>query len=357
MTATVRPAPASALAIQDEGTPQGTATTLNFEGAGVSVAVVGDTATATIPGGGGGLPSGGTVGQVVTNTAPGAGDWEDVPSGVLTSEQFTGDGSEDTFTLSQTPTSAYAIVTVNGAQVTTYTITGSDVVFDTPPALAAEVVVNYVYAGGVVSGSPFTLVDLGIVNVVDLLAGPVTIYDIPANSIFVPVMGAEADFVVFDGGSGRLDISEGSFDPDGTLVKPPQNPWTNLGELEISAGASFATVRSSLITNYGQAGLSASIRYGDLWRAWYLPGDDGFPFLSAPAAWQANHVYAQYTTIHGPDDHFWAATTAGTSDGSIPDFAANEDATVVDSTVTWTDEGVIPTVGSIHLWAIVGRLA
>ena len=45
--------PGMAIAVQDEATLQGYVGTVNFAGAGVTAAVVGDTATVTIPGGGG----------------------------------------------------------------------------------------------------------------------------------------------------------------------------------------------------------------------------------------------------------------------------------------------------------------
>ena len=45
--------PGMAIAVQDEAILQGYVGTVNFAGAGVTAAVVGDTATVTIPGGGG----------------------------------------------------------------------------------------------------------------------------------------------------------------------------------------------------------------------------------------------------------------------------------------------------------------
>lgn len=45
--------PATSIAVQDEATLQGYVGSVNFSGAGVTAAVVGDVATVTIPGGGG----------------------------------------------------------------------------------------------------------------------------------------------------------------------------------------------------------------------------------------------------------------------------------------------------------------
>lgn len=159
--------------VQDEGTNVGSVSTLDFEGAGVTVTQPqGGKAVVTIPGGSGsGLPAGGSVGQVVTNTAPGAGDWETpTPVGTPITDTFTGDGAQTTFTLSQTATGTWGIAAVNGAQLlpSEFAVSGTSVVFDVAPAgpvppddTAAEVAVTYVFGGGVGSPGAAAFPDIG----------------------------------------------------------------------------------------------------------------------------------------------------------------------------------------------------
>lgn len=203
------------------------------------------------------------------------------------------------------------------------------------------------------------LIDLGIISVLDLLDGPQTIYTPELNS-YMQLLLAPFDFVALDAPDqpGRIDVVQGDFLPDGTLTDGPPSPYTRIGEFELSVGNTFTDMQKNVDQGNPPLGVGAvrssqMIRHSRPLVAWFLAGNDGFPARTTPASWQATHAYAQYTTIIGDDDHYWVATTAGTSGGSEPDFASNEGGTVVDGTVTWTDEGGIPTAGQFRLWAIV----
>lgn len=79
-------------------------------------------------------------------------------SASFTIDEFAGDGSEDTFTLSGEPVGGIAIVTVNGTQQlpAAYAITTNQLVFDDPPPNLDEILVTYAdgLGGGGGGGSP-----------------------------------------------------------------------------------------------------------------------------------------------------------------------------------------------------------
>jgi len=51
------------------------------------------------------------------------------------------------------------------------------------------------------------------------------------------------------------------------------------------------------------------------------------------------------------DDHLQRVTDAGTSGGSEPAWPVGVNTPTVDGSVTWLDEGAVPTVGSARLYA------
>ncbi len=69
---------------------------------------------------------------------------------------------------------------------------------------------------------------------------------------------------------------------------------------------------------------------------------------AAPGTWQAGHLYATGAWIIDSAGHLQQATTGGTTGGSEPSWPASVGTTTSDGGVTWTDEGVVPTVGSGH---------
>lgn len=103
----------------------------------------------------------------------------------------------------------------------------------------------------------------------------------------------------------------------------------------------------------------------------FAQGHGGY-VADAPNAYQYAHVYALNDQIIGNDIHIWKATTGGTSSGAgnQPDFFALEGSGPVPDGpdtliwedqgasptpyVRWFDSGVVPTVGSMHVVALVG---
>ncbi len=75
------------------------------------------------------------------------------------------------------------------------------------------------------------------------------------------------------------------------------------------------------------------------------------------SAWQANHHYVPdpvtSETLVVAAGHLWLNTTDGDSGNSTPDFAGNTGGSVVDNDLTWTDEGALPSQGSMHVYADV----
>lgn len=101
----------------------------------------GDKGDAGASGGGGALPSGGSIGQVVTNTGPGAGNWQDAPAGSgsgvpdggtlgqVLKKTSNDDGAADWGNLTATDVGAVPTArTVNGKTLSTdIAVTNSDV--------------------------------------------------------------------------------------------------------------------------------------------------------------------------------------------------------------------------------------
>ena len=63
--------------------------------------------------------------------------------------------------------------------------------------------------------------------------------------------------------------------------------------------------------------------------------------VSGLPAWTASHAYATNATILDGNGHIQKATTGGTSGTTLPVFSATG-GTTTDNTVTWTDEGYVP---------------
>lgn len=184
-----------------------------------------------------------------------------------------------------------------------------------------------------------TLVDLGVVNAVDLLAGPKTLYTPSAGQYVALTVGPDS-FVAMDHQSydivpnDRLSLLA-SMAPL-VQVAPNQTAWYQFlppGSNRLTAGGvqTSAPIKAVLQTDTNTISI-----------------------LGPTPAWAATHLYAANVVILGPDNHWWSSGAGGTSAGTIPNFAGNEGGTVVDGSVTWTDEGAIPTTGSLHLYALVG---
>ncbi len=192
-------------------------------------------------------------------------------------------------------------------------------------------------AGG--GGGGLSLVDLGVVNAVDLLDGPQPIYE-TADQQYIQIIPNWVGATVMDGLTG-LSVQLGDLAPQVGVA-----PYGIVMELQ-----------STLPQHPGRVGdqagnaLAAIFADGSVMSA-VLNTTDGINVITAPAAWQANHVYAADALIE-ESGHWWWAGAGGTSGMSIPDFPGNFGGTVTDNDITWTDDGPIPTQGTLHLYALV----
>lgn len=205
-------------------------------------------------------------------------------------------------------------------------------------------------------GSSPTVIDLGVVNIAALLNGPQTIYT-PAAGEFVLLAFGDSGFVAQDGDQ----IATFGFTADLTGSQFAR------GEFSWAGGVGLLQLR-----NASGSQPHGKIRDGSPMVAIMETGVDNYLVESLPPAWQANHSYAGSdahppggeegaagTLILGPDSHIWSSTkgASGVSAGTIPAFSAHHGGTVVDGTVTWTDQGAVPTTGALHLYAVVGIAA
>jgi hypothetical protein len=107
-------------------------------------------------------------------------------------DSFTGTGSEDTFTLSRTPTNAdQVIVRVNGVEVTSYTITDDELVFDAPPANGAAITVFIGQASFTLSGTVTSIYQLNVT--INELTIPVADYSIDVTGTILTFDDAPID--------------------------------------------------------------------------------------------------------------------------------------------------------------------
>lgn len=177
--------------------------------------------------------------------------------------------------------------------------------------------------GGV---SQVRLLDLGTVNIVDLLAGPVTLYT-PAPGEAVLNFSRRDDFVP---------------------VTPVEGATIYLTQ---------APLDSSVINNERNLGFGLHPIWGnvsisqDSLKAVMQTVNTGFVVYEATGVWQSSHAYPDPNLITAAG-RMWSSNI-GTSDATVPDFASNIAGTVFDGTVTWTDEGPTPTAGSLHVYAVV----
>lgn len=185
--------------------------------------------------------------------------------------------------------------------------------------------------------------DLGVVNVVDLLAGPVALYT---------TTGAQEILGVFYAPAGRVSPPASTniiFTTDPTTADELVHQW-----FAAYFGAWQDTPNEALsdLAHFGTWPIEGGTLYA------VILNNVGFSgFIRGP--WQANHVYAGDSANNNSDQvtgagHIWyASNPGGTSGGSAPDFAGNIGGSVTDNDITWTDVGAVPTVGSVGLRALV----
>lgn len=172
-------------------------------------------------------------------------------------------------------------------------------------------------AGGGGGGGTTRLLDLGVVEATDLLAGPVTLYATPAGE----------SVVAFRVGTYvNLDSSNMNVYVDGAEI---EGQWLFLSDERPTTG-------------------------GD--RTIIIPGGDVKASIGGygAAPWAAATVYAAGTYVIEAGV-LWS-TDGGTSGGSEPDFvAALVEGNVADNGMTWTQDVDAPTTGSLHVYALVAE--
>lgn len=178
-------------------------------------------------------------------------------------------------------------------------------------------------ARALVGTSGARLVDCGVVTAVDLLAGP---------SGFITAASGESVIGAWMTAPVALDITPAHLTayPTGyTDAQAVAGYWCRMDDAGVLAGGAVPTP--------GAGGTVALLgQGGTLVRG---PWAAGTAYTTAAAVVAAGHI--------------WSAGPGGTSGGSAPDFAGNIGGTVTDNGITWTDDGAVPTAGSVHLWALV----
>jgi len=186
-------------------------------------------------------------------------------------------------------------------------------------------------AGGGSQPGAVRRLDLGAFDITDLLAGPVLLYTPAAGEVVGPVF--LTDVVFTDAHAVIVAQADGVDGASRQLAAFTSSDWT----IGILSGGAFLQWR--LATSAVSIGIS----------------EDTQQPLAEP--WQADHAYTP-----DPDTseslilaagHLWLSPDTGDSGSVEPDFAGNIGGTVVDNDLTWTDDGVLPTQGSCHVYADV----
>jgi len=187
------------------------------------------------------------------------------------------------------------------------------------------------WAGDLIGGGSTSMVDLGVLSAPGLVNGPQTLYTPPAAQWIALALDPD-DYVNIDN----------PFEADLTIGAIPFLIW------------SASQVLTDMIDRVAHR---SPLVFSSPLVATGVTEQDGISITAALVDWQANHVYAQNALILRSGT-IWAATTPGTSGGAPPNFAGapNPGDTVADNTVTWTNEGLAPTTGSFHLYALVASL-
>lgn len=183
---------------------------------------------------------------------------------------------------------------------------------------------------GAVGGGHSTM-DLGTVNIVDLLNGPQTLYT-PTGPLWVVKVAVDRASVVLPDSQGLL-VVQGS-------TPFTSDPDTPLFFINVNTDRPSGTVTGWVQDEPILAGISTE--------------QSGYFLDEALGSWQADQAYDTAKECILESGHIWSSSV-GTTGGSKPDFAGSptEGSTVADNTVTWTNEGPIPTVGSAHFYALV----
>lgn len=224
-------------------------------------------------------------------------------------------------------------------------------------------IIDAINSGDIGSGSgssaanAMTLVDLGTVNVVDLIDGPQTLYT-PAAGTYFQLLFSPEDFV-----APNYYTVCGNDGDDGLAF----GPVVNYAYMFIAADGNNSVetfAAKGVFDQVSQVPAEHNLRamigpdFGNVVAALHLFWDD-VSLLEPAGSWQANHLFPAASVIIAGGKFF--TSSGGTSDVSEPDWASASPAgdTVTDGTVTWTFQGGasgnanVPTQGTLHFYALV----
>lgn len=166
-----------------------------------------------------------------------------------------------------------------------------------------------------------SLIDLGVVSIVDRLTSSATLYT-PASGELVLGLRV-SDLVATD--TGLIIIGQGASGP---------GQRGQLGDIWYPINGAGVTVPDD--PNVSGAPIVAHALLTDV------------------EAWQANFDYPDEVTSVIGAGHLWSLSGVGTSGATEPDWASYIDGSAPDGGTSWVDQGPLPTVGSVHLYALVG---
>lgn len=174
------------------------------------------------------------------------------------------------------------------------------------------------------------LVDLGEVDLVDLLDGPVTLYtpdgptlmSLPSSVVVLPQPNNAQSAMLFYSSTDSIADSSQQLAEWNNFDVVDKTDFLHIISDPIKMSIQNPSSRDSISTPY--------------------------------PVWQANHAYVEETDWVYEVEHVWYLSEGdGTSAGSEPDWAAHLGDEVVDGAITWGDGGVLPSSGTVHIYALV----
>ncbi len=195
--------------------------------------------------------------------------------------------------------------------------------------------------GGGGGGNAVIALDLGVLTVAELLAtGPKTLYTPTGVAFAWLLFGPDPTDIV-----GAAQFVFQPFTDTSAIVGGPDVIWQTNGS--VAQDQIWASAQNDPAAGFffcsDIAPLTAYLRMTAAIPV-QLPG----PLV----AWQANHAYSVDDTIDDGNGHFQTVTVAGQSGGSAPSWD-DSGGTTDDNEVTWQDNGLLPTDGELHVYALV----
>jgi hypothetical protein len=193
-------------------------------------------------------------------------------------------------------------------------------------------------------GSSPSLVDLGLIETADLLSGPITLHTPTTSDVILATYTTDVGFVPLDTDAHLFVVPGSGIAAD--AISGEFLLWTNA----VDGGSYDASGNIALRTLNGKH----PFQDGSAIKAVCATGFNGYPIMAALVDWQSAHAYAAFALILRSGTIWSADSGGGTSGGSAPDFASapSEGDTVDDNTVTWTNEGEIPSAGALHVYLL-----